>query len=363
MIERQLDLALAMGCEAVACFAEGIGREVIELQHRAEKAGARFMAVNEPSKLAGLVTASDEILVIASGALPDEAAVERLLAKPAVVAFPADVAVPLGFERIDLEFAWSGVFLARGDLVERLNDLPSDIDAPSALMRIALQSGTRLLPAERRLLDEGHWTIDASAEQLKAREARWIESQRESVPFTAPGIAIGERAGTRLAKDIVGRRSEAGPAVVAMVFAGFALLAGWLGVSTAGFALVTGAALFARMAGVVDRVATKGLAGGRRRNILKILDYLIDPTFIFLIFQSAPEQSNWVRLFVPLVLFGLLRLGERHGSERWRKTYADRIVLGTLLVPAAFFGLAAEIAALLALLVIASRFVNDFRKV
>ena len=361
VIQRQLDLALSLGCEAVACLAEGIGREVIELQHRAERGGARFVAVRDPAKLSGLVTANDEILVIASGILPDDEEVARHLSRNAVIAFPAETAVAAGFERIDATTAWSGVMLARGSLVERLTELPPDIDVPSALMRLALQSGTSLAMADRRLVDEADWTIDATAEELKSREARWIEGQREAVPFTAPGIAIGERAGTRLAKDIVGRKSEAGPAVVAAVFAGFAVLAAWLEVPSVGFGLLTAAALFARMARVIDRIAQRGPGAKKSRNLVKFTQLAIDPAFVFVTYLASAQEHQWVALFIPLMLFGLLRLGERHGSDKWRKTYADRILLGALLAPAAFFGFAAEAAAGIALAVLASRFVDGFR--
>ena len=39
LVDRQLDIALAAGCETIACLANTVGREVIDLQHRAEAAG------------------------------------------------------------------------------------------------------------------------------------------------------------------------------------------------------------------------------------------------------------------------------------------------------------------------------------
>lgn len=361
VIDRQLDLALSLGCEAVACMADGIGREVIELQHRAERAGAKFMALREPAKLSGLVTATDEILVIASGVLPDAQTTERLLTKPAVIAFPADIAVPAGFERIDPEFAWSGVLLTRGNLVERLVEMEPDIDVPSVLMRLALQSGTRLVPAERKLVDQNDWTIDATREGLAARELRWIEAQREPVSFNAPGIAVAERAGTRLARDVVGGRGENGPVVASGVFALSSVAAGALSMPAVGLALVTLAALFSRMGRVVERVANKGQVAAKRSPLLKFLEASLDILFILLIYLADPDESDLTRIFVPLVLMGLLRLGERHGSEVWKRTYADRILLGFFLAPAAFLGFGVQAAAVIALLVLLTRFFGPFR--
>ncbi len=361
VVERQLDLALSLGCETVACLADGISREVIELQHRAERSGEKFVTIRDHAKLSGLITAADEIVVIAPGVLPDTATVERLLVKPSVIGFPADIAVPAGFERIDAEFAWGGVLLARGNLIERLAELPADIDVPSALMRLALQAGTRLVPAERKLVDENDWTIDAPREALIVREKKWIEAQRKAVPFNAPGIAVAERVGTRLAQDVVGRRSETGPAVAGGVFGLFAIAAGAFGMPATGLGLATAAAFLARIGSVIERVARKGQVASKRGPLLKLLDYALDPIFILLIFLASPDLPDLMRIFVPLMLFGILRLGATHGSEKWRRTYADRILLGFVLVPAAFLGFAPEAAALIALMVLASRFFDSFR--
>lgn len=361
VVERQLDLALALGCERVACLVDGIGAEVLELQHRAERAGAKFVGLREASRLSGMVSAGDELLVMAPGVLPDRNTVERVLTKAAVLGFPADIAIPLGYERIDLEFGWSGVLLTHGGVVERLTELPPDTDAPSALMRIALQTGTRLVPIERRLIDDGEWHLNATAEALAAREKRWIAAQRETVPFTAPGIAVAERAGARLARDIVGRATEIVPLAIAGLSAIGALGLAIVGMPAIGLGFATSSALFMGIARVIERVASQGQIKPKRHPLLKLLDRVIDPIFILLLILAAPAQFGILRAFVPLVLFGLLQLGEKHGNEKWRLTYADRILLGSLLIPAAVFGFSTEAAALIALLVLASRFFAQFR--
>ncbi|MBL4857863.1 MAG: hypothetical protein JKY36_01450, partial [Erythrobacter sp.] len=70
VVERQLDLALLMGCERVVCLVDAVEREIVELQHRAECAELKFRAIRQPSRLAGMVTADDELLVIDTGILP-----------------------------------------------------------------------------------------------------------------------------------------------------------------------------------------------------------------------------------------------------------------------------------------------------
>jgi len=361
VVERQLDLALLMGCERVICLVDAVEREIVELQHRAECAELKFRAIRQPSRLAGMVTADDELLVLDAGILPDDEAVKTALSKKGVLAFPADIAVPLGYERIDLGFAWAGAMLVPGHLVEKLSHLPDDIDLPSALMRISLQSGSQVIPVDRKLLTEGNWHLNADRRTLDLREKQWIDSQRRRIAFRAPGLAVAERAGARLTRDIVGRSAEPIPVVAA----GFSMF-GAVGVGLAGFpalglCLISAAALFAHMGGVVERIANRGRPQRKPNLLRKIVDYLIDPLFIVLLVLAAPQELGLLRGFVPLVLIGLLRLGEQHASEPWRATYADRILLGLIISPAAFAGYSTEMASAIALLALATRFFGPFR--
>lgn len=361
VVERQLDLAIKLGCERVACLVDAVEREVVELQGRAESAGIKFRAIRHPSRLSGMVTAEDELFVVAPGVLPDDAEVEETLTGKGVLAFPADTAVPLGYERIDLELAWGGVMLVPGRIVERLAELPGDVDVPSTLMRLSLQSGSPIRHLDRDLLSEGHWHIDAERAELDAREKRWIDAQRRKIAFRAPGLAVAERAGARLARDILGRSVESVPilAAIASVITAVGLAA--FGFPAAGIAMTALAALFGHLAGVVDRVAQLSRPKTNRGLLHRLLGHAIDPVFIFLLAISAPEEFGFLRVFVPLVLFGLLRLGESYSSKKWRATYADRILLGFLLAPAAFLGFSTEMAAAIALLVLATRFFPTLR--
>ncbi len=361
IVERQLDLAMKLGCERVACLVEAVGSEVIQLQHRAETAGVKFRAIRQPSRLGGMVTADDELLVFAPGLLPNDDAVEAALERKAVLAFPAELAVPLGYERIDLELAWSGVMLLPGSVVERLGDLPEDVDVPSSLMRLGLQSGTRIAALDRDLLAQGNWHLDADRETLELREKQWIDAQRRQIAFRAPGLAVAERAGARLARDVLGNAGQSIPAILAGSAAIGALGAGALGYVFIGLVLATLTALFAHMGGVVERIARLGRPRVRENPLLRLLHHAIDPIFIALLFIGAPAEFGILGGFVPLVLFGMLRLGERHSSKIWRATYADRIILGMLLAPAAFLGFSTEMAAAIALLVLATRFFGPFR--
>ncbi|TMM49977.1 hypothetical protein [Qipengyuania marisflavi] len=356
IVERQLDLALATGCKTIACLASTVGREVIELQHRSENAGAKFVALRDPLALAGLVTAADDLMVIAPGLLPDEAVVLRHAGKPAVLAFHADAAVPLGYERIDADLAWAGVLFVRGAAVERLAELPPDSDIPSALLRIALQSGVRPVVLDHSLLDEGAWHLNATQAQLEEREARWIRSHSELAPFTAPGLAVSERMGARIAHDVLGKPSARVPWIGAAVAGIVALGLAILEMPAIGLGFAALGTIFASMGEVIERIGQGGKADGQRTMLARVVDGLLDPILVILIALASPEAEGWLRLFVPAVLFGLLHLGRRWARARWRRTYADRVTLAIMLAPAAFFGLVQPVAAVLALAVLISLF-------
>ena len=352
VVERQLDLALAMDCKAVACLSDSVGKEVIALQHRAERAGIRFVTLRDSRLLSGLVTAADEIVLFANAVLPDSAAVLRHAAKPTILVFPADVAVPLGYERISAEFAWAGVLIAPGGIVERLNDLPLDADVPSSLLRIALQSGLRPLPLERRLLDEGEWHLAASPEALADREARFIRTHAAPAPFTAPGIAVAERMGVRVAQDVLDRNGTPLPWIVASIAAIAALTLALFGMPEIGIALATLMATAVVMGQVIERVGQAGEVQPQRSALARVTETLVDPVLITLITLSSPPETGWLRIFVPLVLFGLLRLAARIAPRRWQVSFRDRIILSLLLIPVAYFGFAQEAVGAIAALVL-----------
>lgn len=356
IIDRQIDLAIAAGCETIACLVDGIGREVTEAQQRAEQAGARFVAMQRARPLSGIVGAADELLVMGAGILPADDAVLRLTARPVVLAFPADDAVPRGYERLDLEFAWAGVMLAPGSAVERLSELPEDADVISALLRIALQCGVKIYPVEKRLLEEGMWHLNPTAEALAEREDRWIRTHADPAPFTALGLAVAERIGARFAKDSLGGRAVRIPAVAAGLAGIGALILAVLGFPVAALGLGALMATLGAAGETVERIGKAGQFGATRSALAKTIDWMTDPILAILIALASPEDTEWLRLFVPAVLFGLLRLGERSRHDRWHDTYRDRVLLALALVPFAFLGVLQPAVAALALIVLITLF-------
>jgi len=73
IVQHQLECALALGCEKIACHAADFPRELLKSQHIAEKAGAQFQIIQDARALSGMVKAADQLLVFADGLLPDQA--------------------------------------------------------------------------------------------------------------------------------------------------------------------------------------------------------------------------------------------------------------------------------------------------
>ena len=134
----QLALALAMECRRVVCLTRSSDDEVEALRRLADSAGTEFRTVTSPAGIAGQVTGNDELVVIADGLLASPQAARPLLdSEHAVLVQPAETGIPAGFERIDLTHAAGGVMRIPGRLVDRLAELPADIDAASVYMNLA----------------------------------------------------------------------------------------------------------------------------------------------------------------------------------------------------------------------------------
>ena len=334
-----------------------MGGDIIALQHRAESAGAKFVALKRGAELSRIVSADHELLVIAQGLLPDAGAALRLADRKGVLVFPADAAVDRGFERIDPTTAWAGILVTGGAAVEQLVQLPPDSDAPSALLRIAMQNGTPLRQVPPELIESGDWLIDPDREQIELREHNWIARHADPVSFAAPGLAVAERMGMRLARDVLGTALENAAWIGAAGLAILALLLGLFGMAGFGLGAATGAAICATMARLIDRVSAAGRSDPSGSPLARLIDFAIDPLLVALIALASPEDTGWLRLFVPVILIGLLQLAARKPpTHRWAAIYADRVLLAAILTPIAILGFAQGGAALLALLVLISLF-------
>lgn len=337
--ERQLDLALTLGCERIICLAEGLAQPVIALQHQAEAAGAKFNIVNGSRQLLGLVTSTDELVVFSEGLLPTASEATEALAKGAgVLVFPVEKGVAAGFERIDLNHAWAGILSLPGRLVERLSELPPDCDAVSSLLRIALQGrvSESLLP--ENLLDGGRWVLVGSRATLAGLEKDWFRRHAAPPSPIVPGRAIARLAVRRFGGGLLSKGwrpvwfSGAGGLVVLG-----AVGAAWYGFLVAAIAACGVGWLLGEAGSALGQIAGAGFGGkSSPRNRWPILGILVDLSLICVL--TLGLYGTWSeRAFPPLVLLGLLRIGQRQISVKWVEILQDRAVLALVLaLPAAF---------------------------
>ncbi len=362
LARHQLSLALAMECQRIVCIARQMSPELVQLQHEAERAGARFHCITGPRALAGLVTTNDEVVLAADGLLaPLDTALALLEGAHAVVVQPVETGVIAGFERIDLNHAAGGLMRIPGRLIERLQELPADCNVASALTRIALQAGIeqRPLPAETR---EGlRWKLVRNEAEAHAAEAGWIGAHLDGDGPQTPGTALARFAVRTFGPAILHAGSGGNMLVIcaaAMVL--LALGAGWTGFAASALVLCGLAWIVRRAAALLLAVELESLARAPSRWPREpLFDWVIDAAMgMIMIWNTAPfpASSLWQRGFAPLILLSLVRLLPRLAERAWAAWLADRFLLAWSLALAAGAGLLTQavpvLAAALALLAI-----------
>lgn len=339
---RQLDFALAAGCERIVVLGDGAAPEAIALRHAAEATGAKFQALRDGHGLLGTIRAADDLLVLAPGLLPEAEAALTLLAKGhAVLVLPAGPGVAAGFERIDLERAWAGALIVPGGLVERLAELPPESAPAAALLRIALQVRVPDRWLSEEILTEGSWSMPGATASFASIEARWLKRNLPPAASPAPGrklaLSVLQAIGTRLLAShrtvpgIVGGIAFLLGGSVALAVYGWPFLA-FLGVAAGAFL----SDLFGGFARLRDApfVRRRG-----RWNPSALIPWLVDAGLTTC--GVLAIDGAWAhRLFPPLVLLGVLHALK---PAQWAGLTAlpgDRAVLALLLGVAAMFGLA-----------------------
>jgi hypothetical protein len=340
----QLSLALALECQRVVCIANEMSAELVELQAVAERAGARFHCIAGPRALSGLVTANDEVVVVADGLLaPIASAVALLEGRHCVVVQGVDSGIAAGFERIDLSYASAGLMRIPGRLIERLQELPADCDAASALVRIALQAGIeqRSLPIESR--DGLRWKLIRNETEAHAAEAGWIALHLDGDEPQSPGTALARIAVRNFGPAIL--HAGSGGNIVALCAAALGVLAlgiGWAGFPTIALLLCALAWVARRGAAQLQAIEQELLAQSSARwPRVKLFDLVFDFGLIALaVWNTAPfpQSSLWQRGFAPLMLVCLVRLLPRISDRNWAIWLADRSLLALVLAFAAATG-------------------------
>lgn len=358
VVRHQVALALAAGCQRIICLCRAFVPEFAQLQRDAEQAGASFHVVSGPPGLSPLVTAADEVLVVAEGLLPTPGdAVPLLSGSQAVLVQPAESGIAAGFERIDLNHAYAGMMLIPGRLVDRLMDMPVDVDPGSALLRLALQAGVAQRSVPDSILAGGHWLLIRTEAEAQAAEERWM-ARHTAGGTGAPGDWLARllvrRFGAALLHESgsipVGRGLG-----VAMVLMGVSI--GWFGFLVVAFLLAGGGWAVLRAVELLGRLQRDALGQPARWPwVGGIFMAGVDIGLIVLLTLAEPELPGQLlpeRAFPAVMLIGLLRLLPRAAPPRAGPWCDDRLALGLVLaVLAAGRTVALGVPALCALLVV-----------
>jgi len=352
VLERQARLALALGCERVVCVAQGLPPDLIAVQHLVEREGKRFHAIAGTRALGGLVTVADEVLALADGLLIDPALAQMHLADGrSILALPEHLAVPTGYERIDRNRAWAGALRIPAGDVERLNDLPADIDPVSALMRVAVQRGRPIVDLPAEALTDKHLALITSDDDARHASRRVVEAALEPAPWSAPAYAALDRAVRGSAADLLAK-----PAIAPVLGLGTGLLAAiglaaaWYGAPVAALGSLAAAAGLARFGRGLARVGGGWLARHGDRLSLAVFDLLLLAAVLI-----VTPRSAWGRaLFLLAMMLGLARLATAF-APRWLAELAqDRATLFAALAVAAAAGWLGATFQVLALLLLAA---------
>ncbi len=323
----------------------------------------RFETVSKNLELAALITASDELLVFADGILPDRSVlVDSFANGRAILSFPAEQAVPLGFERIDASRAWSGAMLIQGATVSRLMDLPPDCNVVSSLLRIALQGGAVLAEAKPDVLEEGTWLSRVDRGTTDAKQWLWITRQVKPASFRAPVMAMIERIGLRLAHDMESEKWSNVPVTSSLVALLVAVLAIAWGSVVAGLAALFAASAFLTVSDVFHRVRSLGAID---RSSARFVDAVaVGRDIILAIVLAAGVQTapSWLEWFLALMAVGSLYLGSKAAQPNWRETFGDRPLVLVVFLAAWVLGYLLESVAVVSLLGVAAALLASISK-
>jgi hypothetical protein len=344
---QQLSLVLALGCERVVCIAHGLSPELIELQHVAEAAKAQFHVIPGVRPLAGLVTATDEVLALADGLFASAPETAALLEQgQAVLVQPVEPGLAGGFERIDLNLAAAGAMRLPGRLVEQIADLPADCDAVSSLQRLALQAGVRQRPIPALGQDGRFWTLIRSEDEAHALEPKWIRQRTSDGAPQGPSRWLARHAVRWLGPALLHAGSS--PFTLAIAAAAAALLAlgaGWLALASLGLAFCAVGWVLRECAVLLARIDSDAGRPHRGFDSRHLYGWLIDALVVVLAgWGSAlePGQPAFHRLFPVIMLVALLRILPRSLGPRAAAWLEDRALLALGLAAAIVAGWGSE---------------------
>jgi hypothetical protein len=356
---QQAALALQLRCERVICVAPSLSSEMIELQHLVEGFGSQFHVVGQARALVGLVSAVDEVIILNDGLFVSAGTAAELLEEgQAILVQPIEQGLAAGFERIDLNHASAGAMRIPGRLIERVAELPSDCDASSSLLRIALQAGLRqrAIPAPGQ--DGLFWTLVRTEDEAHALEPQWIRQRTQGEGSLSPSRGLALLAVRSFGPAMLHAGSGARAVAVAAAFlAMLALGSGWFGLIPLAFGFASLGWILREATVLLSQIEVDAGRTSMWLDNKELYGWLIDALLVVLAawgIESHAGQHVLDRLFPPFMLIALLRILPRSVAPRWAGWFGDRALLAASLagaILAGFGSIAIHAAAALAALV------------
>lgn len=366
ILSRQVTFALNSGCERIICLVDNLSPEIVDIQHRVERAGAVFHAVRSVINLSGMVSIADDLMVISDGlAFDTDIAAAHIGPHRSILTIAADPAVNSGFERLDRDRAWAGIMVIAGALVEQLAEMPSDIDPQSSLLRLALQNGTGCVAVSEKAVTDSHWVLAVSAKLAAEFETRWLQDRIEVASLIAPTYSLADQAAIAVTKKHPNLRLAAGLSHSGtLVLLSIAGVLGYFGYTSIGFGTAALTAFSRRFSGTLSVILRDTAAAPQ--NVASHLSLLaLDALLVGLCVVSAPAHDQATMGFAALMLIGLLRVTELTlGNSSWRSWQAlggDRGFLALGLLCLGFSGAFMLIVQIVAVIVLIALLFQNYR--
>ena len=328
LLDWQVDVALRLGCERVVCLCEAPSQAVIAQQRRVEGAGLAFHTARGPLQLASLFRDEDMVLLLRDALFVGGDTACDLLAEegqlePAIWTLPAShaltTAFPEDFERIDRERHWAGVAVIPGQCARALGDLPSDGDAVSLLLRLALQHRTECKAVPVQILESDDWVTASDQSALERLGAGMMATSLPDPQWAGPTNALATTIVRRSAPywlQSTPEMSGLGALSFGVMGAGFAAV----GYPVPGLAVVALGAFAAALSANARqmRMALGGEKAGAAWQTGLPLAMLLLATLTLVVANS--QESDWlIRASLPVFAMGLAWIA---GEDRVAKISA-----------------------------------------
>ncbi|MEO5707429.1 MAG: hypothetical protein ABIT10_07900 [Alteraurantiacibacter sp.] len=330
--EWQVDHAADMGCSGLFILGGGGGPEAVGTRLAAERQGLKVREIATPHALAGAIAPGELLLVLQPQVLPSASDWWRQATHQGLVlTFPAAAGVEAGFERIDLSRAWAGAMLIPGHAVHRLLELPEDVEAAPALLRVALQAGVPELRLPDEVLASGAWPVLGRGVPVRLHEEKWLAQRLEAT--ISPGDTLTGRmcrAALRRWGTALPGKQAAVPITLALagLLAAGGVAASFYGAGAAGLGLVAVAALALELGSAIA-----ALQRGRERlnRHLPKLRWVIDLALLATGYLNV--EGRWFRQAFPAIVLVLALNLPRERAVKgswWRAALADRALIAAV---------------------------------